>query len=305
MNNNKTNGFLDQYRYVMLTINNFSTETIKTYLSCINNFINYAQDQLNVSPLEIDGKKLSKYFINLKEIGVDSGRLTHYRAAIKGFFKFLHDIEIIASNPAEKLFVIRREASVRYKPVPAEVMIDILSQIDKDKQNGKRDYLMTALLWTLGLRSLELRTIRKSQIKILNADERIALITIDGKGAKQRALFIVDKLYDRVVEYIKDFNKDDLLFPGKNKNKPLDDSTVNRRIRKYIKKSNHDIHLTAHMLRHSFATELYNAGVPIEAIRIMLGHGSIRETSIYIHPEQKQIDHALSLLTITGGFNAA
>ena len=41
--------------------------------------------------------------------------------------------------------------------------------------------------------------------------------------------------------------------------------------------------VTPHVFRHTFATDMYNQGVPAEAIKDMMGHESLRETSVYIH----------------------
>ena len=41
--------------------------------------------------------------------------------------------------------------------------------------------------------------------------------------------------------------------------------------------------VTPHVFRHTFATDMYNQGIPIEAIQEMMGHETLRETSVYIH----------------------
>ena len=129
----------------------------------------------------------------------------------------------------------------------------------------------------------------------------MALLTINGKGSKQRALFAVDKLFDPLMEYINPLKANDLLFPGKTKNKVMDGSTVNRRIARYVKKNGIKERINAHRLRHSFATEMYNADVPLENLRVMLGHENYRETSVYIHITRAQTAQALELLAIEGG----
>ena len=81
----------------------------------------------------------------------------------------------------------------------------------------------------------------------------------------------------------------------------MDDSTVNRRIARYVTQAGIKERINAHRLRHSFATEMYNAGVPLEDLRVMLGHENYRETSAYIHITRAQTAQALELLTIKGG----
>ncbi len=56
--------------------------------------------------------------------------------------------------------------------------------------------------------------------------------------------------------------------------------------------------LPAHCLRHSFATEMYYAGVPLEALKTMMGHENLRETAVYIHISERDMNTSLNLLTI-------
>ncbi len=133
------------------------------------------------------------------------------------------------------------------------------------------------------------------------------MLTVHGKGAKERALLIMDKLFDLLVDYIKDLKNNDLLFGGQNKKispdercRIMDDSSINKRIKKYCVAAGIKTHITAHCLRHSFATEMYYANVPLEAIKVMLGHDNLRETSGYIHVSGCDIKESLNCLTIGG-----
>jgi site-specific recombinase XerD len=58
--------------------------------------------------------------------------------------------------------------------------------------------------------------------------------------------------------------------------------------------------ITPHVLRHSFATEMYHQNVPLSAIQSMLGHSNIAETSIYIHVSDQFQRQALELISISG-----
>jgi site-specific recombinase XerD len=252
---------------------------------------------------------------------ISPSRQTHYRAALRRFFTLLNRLGIIENNPAKNLLPVKRNKSKRYNHIPHEIIISMIKAIDQTNEKktdlrnarSRRDKLMILLLWCLGLRSNEMRSLKKGDIKIIDKSENIALITINGKGAKQRALMVVDELFDLLIKYIEPLNDNDLLFPDRNHQKPtvaersrsMDDTTVNKRIQKYLKTAGINLHITAHCLRHSFATEMYYANVPLEAIRTMLGHENLRETSVYIHVSRKDKTFALSLLSIKGDAYAA
>jgi site-specific recombinase XerD len=300
MSNNKISGLLLTYQKELSHLRNFSTDTVNTYLSCVNRYLDYATGELGIEVMHTTNKHILAFILDLKKT-VSSSRLTHYRAALQSFFRLLYNLEVIPKNPAEQFIRIRREKSQRYSPVDTEVMFRLLNCIDKSEAAGKRDHLMITLLWCLGLRSGELRTLRKKDIKIISEKGKMALLTINGKGSKQRALFAVDKLFNPLTEYINPLKANDLLFPGKMKNKVMDDSTVNRRIARYVSQADIKERINAHRLRHSFATEMYNADVPLEDLRVMLGHENYRETSVYIHITRAQTAQALELLAIEGG----
>ncbi len=300
MSSKKINGLLLTYQKELSHLRNFSTDTVNTYLSCVHKYLEYATGELGIEVMHTTNKHILAFILDLKKT-VSPSRLCHYRAALQGFFRLLYNLEVIPKNPAEQFIRIRREKSQRYRPVDTEVMFRLLNCIDKSEAAGKRDHLMITLLWCLGLRSGELRTLRKMDIKIISEKGKMALLTINGKGSKQRALFAVDKLFDPLTEYINPLKANDLLFPGKMKNKVMDDSTVNRRIARCVKKNDIKERINAHRLRHSFATEMYNADVPLEDLRVMLGHENYRETSVYIHITRAQTAQALELLAIEGG----
>lgn len=300
MSPKKISGLLQTYQKELSQLRNFSSDTVSTYLSCVHTYLEYATNELAIDPLQTTSEHLLEFFLDLKAF-LSPSRLSQYRAALKGFFGLLFNLAVIAKNPADYIVPIKRVKSQRYRAVPRQLMFTLLETVDSEATAAaKRDHLMIALLWCLGLRSGELRALRKKHIKIISVKEKTALLTVNGKGAKQRALMVVEKLYQKVIEYIHPLKANDLLFPGKIKDKILNDTTLNRRIARYVKMAGIEERIHAHRLRHSFATEMYNAGVPLEDLRVMLGHENYRETSLYIHISPAQTTQALELLAIEG-----
>ena len=77
-------------------------------------------------------------------------------------------------------------------------------------------------------------------------------------------------------------NKKTPMFPNK-KGAKISKCRIREIIRQTINKMDINERITPHVLRHTFATEMYLQNVPIEAIMDMMGHSSIEETSLYIH----------------------
>jgi len=303
MNDKKTNKLLWAFHRELKQLNNFTSDTVKTYISCIQKYELFCREKLQIGLLQTKEEHLFEFILVLKN-SVSPSRIAHFRAALRRFFKMLYLHREIKHNPAKNLLPIKRKKPNRYKHIPKGIVFKMLKAIDEDVAKERnniraRDKLMLLIIWCLGLRSMEVRSIKKEDIKIIDEGKKSALLTVHGKGAKERALLVMDKLFDHLIEYIKELKGNSLLFPG-HKNKIMDDSSVNKRIKKYCIAAGIKTHITAHCLRHSFATEMYYANVPLEAIKTMLGHGNLRETSAYIHVSDADIKKSLNYLTIGG-----
>ena len=72
-------------------------------------------------------------------------------------------------------------------------------------------------------------------------------------------------------------------------------------MKEYVSKSGIQSTVTPHVLRHSFATEMYRQGVPNSAIQAMMGHERKEETALYVHISSQMKKEALSKISIAGG----
>jgi site-specific recombinase XerD len=104
-----------------------------------------------------------------------------------------------------------------------------------------------------------------------------------GKGKKDRYAPLSPTLLEKLREYWRAYRPDAYLFPGPSPHRPLSAGSVERAIRRAAKSAGIRKHVTAHTLRHSFATHLLEAGVDLRTIQIFLGHRSLRTTAIYLH----------------------
>ena len=162
--------------------------------------------------------------------------------------------------------------------------------------------MIISMFWTLGLRLSELRSLK---IRSFEPDHghRIGLLRVRGKNRKQRALFIVDKLYDTLLTYLDDpqspHKNNEPLFPV-DKGGVISNDRVQRMIKEYCSKADIKNRITPHVLRHTFATEMYHNNVPVSAIQSMLGHSKKAETSIYIHVSDQLQRQALELISLSG-----
>jgi integrase/recombinase XerD len=292
-----------QFRKELLGVATFKDKTVQNYMSILYKYFDYVKEQFTVEPFKAEPFHLRQWMVLNKSI-VSNSRLTHHRAALTHFYAFLQKLGIREDNPAEALFPIRRQLSDKNQPIDTEVALTLLRSIDRKSWRGERNFMIISLLWALGLRLNELVTLRVCDFEP-NHDplDKIGLLRIHGKGDKERALFVVDKLYDNLVNYLSHPQSPKSqavpMFPN-HKKQALSKHRVQRMIVESTSKAGLKERITPHVLRHSFATEMYQQDVPPKAIQAMLGHNYLDESSIYIHVSDRQKKQALKKITIEG-----
>jgi integrase/recombinase XerD len=166
---------------------------------------------------------------------------------------------------------------------PEEIKI-IIEKAEPTSVLGIRDRAMLELLYSAGLRISELLNLRVSDLFL---EDRF--LRCFGKNNKERIVPIGSYAVEAVNHYLKDSrpllkkNKDTkILFLNVRGNK-LSKVGGWKIIKKYIRKSGINKHITPYTFRHSFATHSLEGGVDLKVIQEALGHVSITTTKIYTH----------------------
>ena len=293
---------LDEYQHELLNICGFTEETIENYVSCIVAFCAWVKNELHISPIDVQGSHVSRWMMELKERGLSYSRLEHHRSALKTFYAMLVKMKIVKRNRAFALPRLRKRGMSKVMPVPRETVERLLDTVDQSSWMGKRNYMIISMLWALGLRISELTGLSVGSFEPEHDPKgKIGLLRVKGKNRKQRALFIVDKLYDNLIAYLahpqSPQQKTDPLFPVKG-GKAISNDRVQKKMKEYCREAGIKDRITPHVLRHSFATEMYHANVPLEAIQAMMGHDRKSETAVYIKVSDQFKKEALLQLTI-------
>jgi len=114
-----------------------------------------------------------------------------------------------------------------------------------------------------------------------------------GKGNKDRMTILSPQLLQRLRKYYRIHQPRTYLFEGPGGN-PYSPGSVRKVLIRAAKKAKINRHVTAHMLRHSFATHLLEAGTDLRYIQNLLGHGSSKTTEIYTHVSTKKFKGIIS-----------
>lgn len=221
-------------------------------------------------------------------------------AVLRAFYSYLASNDIIAVSPFDKIHLKLKEEKILPKTIRHDNLRSIINyqyhQSHKAANRKKhrmmiRNTCMIEMMICTGIRVSELCNIKLSDI-----DFREGMIRINGKGAKERVVYIgIDVMQNILNEYCYLYRdklaNDGYLFLNRFDQR-LHEQSV-RLILKGIETSLFlDQHITPHMIRHTFATGLLEHDIDIRYIQRILGHSSITTTQIYTHVssnKQKEI----------------
>ena len=274
-------------RPVLLEVSQLKDKTVRLYLDMVYEYTDFAKQFLHTNLLESKTWQLHKWMYHLKTKDKGYNFMKDAKVALKRFFAFAVKAGYVEKNPTEALPRVRIPKSDLNKPLKTEILFALLKSFNREKWMGMRNFTIVSILWALGLRVSELLKIKRKDINLQYDPERkIGTILVHGKRGKERTLFIVGTLYDTISHYLSlkktPKRQGSLLFPG-TKGKTIGATRVRQMIMEAAERIGITARVTPHVFRHTFATDMYNQGVPIEAIQEMMGHETLRETSVYIH----------------------
>jgi len=229
------------------------------------------------------------YIFFRQQQGIENVTIRKELCAFRTFYKYLFDYGMITKNPVASLPELICSPAPEQQYLTVEECFEFINAFDSATEDGFRNYMMAVVLWSTGLRSAELCALRWADIDL----DQGSLLVRKGKGGKQRLLFLNDRLWDDLRRYHQRLGGDanEPVFCALTNNqhtanspkRALSQSALVDMIRHHVNRVGITKKVSPRTLRHTFATQMLEAGVPIDDIKEMLGHDDETETCIYIH----------------------
>ncbi len=257
-----------------LRLRGYSDRTISAYQFYVNKFLEFLE---NREPTEEEAKA---FLASLIARGDSPATIALARASLVFYF----------SNVLGKRLEIKTPKIP--KKIPTVLTKDEIKKMIELTKNPKHK-LIIELLYSTGIRLSELRNLR---IRDLDLDENVLWVR-KGKGAKDRMVILSKMLSNELKKYVEGRDPNDFVFHGWHGQ--ISSRAVQKIIREAAKRANISKKVTPHVLRHSFATHLLEAGVDIRKIQVLLGHSNLSTTQIYTTvstAELKKIENPLDKL---------
>jgi len=272
-----------------LTVTNHSSFTIKNRRTMLSVFYAWCTNRGIVSATEVTRKTLEQYrrylFHRTKPDGssLTSTTQSQYLVAVRVFFAWLQNNDLILVNPSAELDLPRAEFVLPKKILTPAQVEKVMAQPDCSTLKGIRDRAMLEVLYSSGIRRNELVHIDLDDV---NLDKRLLFIR-QGKGGKDRVVPIGSRACTSLDRYIHEVRPSYVRKHSPNImfltyfGTPINPDVVTRMVKDYINKAGIESGGSCHVLRHSMATSMLENGADIRYIQSILGHTSLDSTQIY------------------------
>jgi len=254
-----------------LSLSDLQSTTTQKYHRCLSSYRDWLAGR------QISQQTAREFLNHLRQQGFQTATVRCYYHALK---PFLASLDI----PLQLKFRKQHRLPTYHSP---DQLRAILSAIENRQDHWhklkERDRLIVLILAYTGIRRAELLSLRLRDINFHSK-----MLTVRGKGGKERAIPIADILYPPLCKYTRNMQTGDYLFP-------IQPRRLWSIIVKYATEAGiDDFH--PHSFRHYFATQLVEKNTRLDDIQRLLGHADISTTAIYLDVIPKHLTNAVSHL---------
>jgi len=275
-----------------------SEATIRAYGGDIVQFVDFLRGELASEPAfsDVGSLEIRAFLGRLSRSGYTKRSIARKVASLKSFFSYCMERRICGVDPTVGVSApkIGRSLPV-FASVPAMERMMTLPALDTKR--GIRDKAVLEILYGTGMRLSELAgatiescNFAQGTITVLGKRNKERLLPLGGEAAEQIKQYLQDRFgappaVFRSREHYYAFFRDRLgepLIGGRGRER-ISKRTIQRIVRKYLEHAAVLSRMSPHVLRHTFATHLLDAGADLRAVQELLGHVSLSTTQIYTH----------------------
>jgi integrase/recombinase XerD len=266
---------------------NLSPRTVEAYHRDLSQFSAWLGSQ-DLQLDSVERAMLRNYLGARRDKGLSPRSSARALSALRGFFRFLVQTEVLSADPTMNL----RSPSL-WKTVPHTLSSDeietLLAAPDTSTILGLRDRAMLETLYATGLRVSELVGLTLDRVRL-----DPGFVRVIGKGRKERlvplgysAISSIDDYLQRARSKLNQRRLPQLFL--NHRGGPLTRQGFWKILRGHAVKAGISSQTSPHIIRHSFATHLVENGADLRSVQMMLGHASLTTTEIYTHVARERM----------------
>lgn len=276
--------YIEDFIKYLKVIKKDSNHTLINYKDDLKELHDFNTDLVNINEVLV-----REYLEYLYSKGLNRNTISRKLSAIRSFYNYLLQNNIVKTNYFKEISNPKKNKALP-KYAKDNDLEKMFNSFDITKPLEQRNSLILEMLYATGIRVSEL-----TNIKLNDIDKYNNSIKILGKGSKERIVFYGSFCEDRLNLYLSEGRKlilknkkCDYLLINKSGNK-LSERYVRKIIDNVVTKCEIEYHISPHTLRHTFATDMLNAGADLVSVKELLGHSNLNTTSIYTHVSNEQI----------------
>ena len=262
-----------------------SSNTVKSYVLHIKNYMTWIQDTYGQDMERLYRANVLDYIAYLKNIKKLTAQSINAKlSALISLNTFLMDSGIQSD------IVVTNHDSIKVQVQYASPSIITKQEVEQFRQTilthqGIRDYTIVTVMAYAGLRISEVLN-----LKIDDCDIVARELVVNGKGNKQRTVYLNDKIINAIKEYLKERHSDsEYLFTSRQRDK-INRTRINQIFNQYSDQ------ITPHTLRHFYCSNALECGYSIHEVANQAGHSNIYTTLLYSNPSKDKMKQKANLL---------
>lgn len=283
-------GMIDAFLRHIATEQGLSANTVAAYRRDLLQWRDYATDSghYDLRPETTSPSDLRQWIASLSRQGISQSSIKRKLQALRAFFRYMMQRHGLASNPAAMVISPKmpKRLPVYVRPEETAALIDV--EVDPDDVIAVRDRLIINMFYSTGIRCSEL-----IDLKDCNVDTVKGELKVHGKRNKDRIVPFGHDLGNMIQQYrtLRDSMTPPVgdSFFTRQSGEPLYRRLVYRLVHDSMDGTVHAQRRSPHVLRHSFATDMLNAGADLTAVQQLLGHQSLTATQIYTHISYREL----------------
>jgi integrase/recombinase XerD len=271
----------------------YATSTIRSHRRELRRLVDWLEARGITEPAQVTLPVLERYRLYLHARRKPDGSPLAWSSqaqslvAVKGLFRWLTRTKRTQSNPAAELELPRRTRRLPRDVLTADEVEQVLAVPDTRKSLGVRDRAILELLYSTGIRRSECTNLQLADVEL----GRGVLLVREGKGGRDRFVPVGERAAEWLERWLTfrpryvtppDAGNLGWLFLSK-RGGPLAPKRLSELVRRYIEASGVGKSGSCHLLRHTMATLMLEAGADIRHIQEILGHAVLSTTALYTH----------------------
>lgn len=281
---------IQRYLTSLSTLGRFNSDTAKNHSSLLKRWESFCRTKRGLDILDAKAEDILAWIEHREHssVKVKDATIAANLCVLRTFYTWLWEQKIIGGNPAHALpeFVCHPYGASDYLTV--DECFRMLETINRRKPPGERNFTMIALLWSTGLRSRELCMLDWEDVDLEDAHIKVR----HGKGGKQRIIFLNERIHKDLKRYKRSmlgpktgplFNSIETNCPTQQGVGRLKPKRLGEIVNETARAAKISRTIGVHIFRHTFATHMFEAGVPLKDLQQILGHDDPTETTRYIH----------------------